>query len=80
MQGQNDDQLKWPYKGIVTVTLLNQLEDNQHITNSLYLGMMSMHTLLRSLNLIQSEMIVDGDVQSLFHYQKLRVLLLIHSI
>ena len=38
MQGENDDHLRWPYKGIVTITLLNQLEDDQHVTNSLHLG------------------------------------------
>ena len=27
MQGENDDHLKWPYKGTITITLLNQLED-----------------------------------------------------
>ena len=38
MQGENDDHLRWPYKGIVIITLLNQLEDDQHVTCSLHLG------------------------------------------
>ena len=38
MQGENDDHLRWPYKGIVAITLLNQLEDSQHVTRSMRLG------------------------------------------
>ena len=30
MQGHNDDNLKWPFKGTIKVSLLNQLEDGQH--------------------------------------------------
>ena len=30
MQGENDDQLPWPFTGTVTVELLNQLEDSEH--------------------------------------------------
>ena len=29
-EGKYDDQLKWPFIGIITVTLLNQLEDKNH--------------------------------------------------
>ena len=32
MQGDNDDKLKWPFKGTIKVSLLNQLEDGQHLT------------------------------------------------
>ena len=32
MQGYNDDNLKWPLKGTIKVSLLNQLEDGQHHT------------------------------------------------
>ena len=32
MQGQFDDDLKWPLQGQVTVAMLNQLEDNNHTT------------------------------------------------
>ena len=38
MQGENDDYLKWPYKGTVTITLFNQLDDDQHVTRSLHVG------------------------------------------
>ena len=38
MQGENDDYLKWPYKGTVAITLFNQLDDDQHVTRSLHLG------------------------------------------
>ena len=38
MRGENDNHLKWPYKGTITITLLNQLEDSEHVTKSLYLG------------------------------------------
>ena len=30
MRGDNDDKLKWPFKGTIKVSLLNQLEDGQH--------------------------------------------------
>ena len=30
MKGDNDDSLTWPFTGIVTVELLNQLEDKNH--------------------------------------------------
>ena len=32
MRGDNDDNLKWPFKGTIKVSLLNQLEDAQHCT------------------------------------------------
>ena len=32
MRGDNDDNLKWPFKGTIKVSLLNQLEDGQHCT------------------------------------------------
>ena len=32
MQGDNDINLKWPFKGTIKVSLLNQLEDGQHHT------------------------------------------------
>ena len=30
MRGKNDDNLSWPFRGVVTITLLNQLEDKNH--------------------------------------------------
>ena len=30
MKGENDDNLKWPFRGTITVTLLNQLQSNNH--------------------------------------------------
>ena len=32
MKGDNADNLKWPFKGAIKVTILNQLEDGQHHT------------------------------------------------
>ena len=32
MRGEFDDHLKWPFQGHVTVVILNQLENNNHIT------------------------------------------------
>ena len=32
MRGDNDDNMKWPFKGTIKVSLLNQLEDRQHHT------------------------------------------------
>ena len=34
MQGRNDDNLPWPFTGEVTITLLNQLEDENHHTDT----------------------------------------------
>ena len=36
MRGDNDDNLKWPFKGTINVSLLNQLEDGQHHTRLLW--------------------------------------------
>ena len=35
MRGKNDDNLSWPFRGEVTITLLNQLEDKHHYTHRL---------------------------------------------
>ena len=37
MRGDNDDNLKWPFKGTIKVSLLNQLEDGQHYLKQLWL-------------------------------------------
>ena len=34
MRGKNDDNLSWPFRGEVTFTLLNQLEDKNHFTHT----------------------------------------------
>ena len=36
IQGGNDDNLKWPFKGTIKVSLLNQLEDGQHLSIQVY--------------------------------------------
>ena len=36
MRGDNDDNLKWPFKGTIKVILLNQLEDGQHLRRQLW--------------------------------------------
>ena len=36
MRGDNDDHLKWPFKGTIKVSLLNQLEDGQHYTKQVW--------------------------------------------
>ena len=43
MHGENDDNLKWPYKGTITITLLNQLSDSEHFTIVLHLGTSAKH-------------------------------------
>ena len=35
MKGEFDDHLKWPFQGYITVTLLNQLEDNNHTAKNI---------------------------------------------
>ena len=37
LRGDNDDTLKWPFKGTIKVSLLNQLEDGQHCAKQLWL-------------------------------------------
>ena len=34
MKGRNDENSSWPFTGEVTITLLNQLEDENHHTRS----------------------------------------------
>lgn len=34
-QGENDDDLDWPFKGTITIELLNQLEDDNHFARNL---------------------------------------------
>ena len=36
MRGDNDDNLKWPFKGTIKVSLLNQLEVGQHHTKQIW--------------------------------------------
>ena len=36
MRGDNDDNLKWPFKGTIKVSLLNQLENGQHHTKQVW--------------------------------------------
>ena len=36
MRGYNDDNLKWPFKGTIKVSLLNQLEDRRHLTREVW--------------------------------------------
>ena len=37
VKGENDDNLKWPFRGTITVTLLNQLQpDNHHSCSLIY--------------------------------------------
>ena len=38
MRGENDASLKWPYRGTIRVTLLNQLENSDHFTRVMQLG------------------------------------------
>jgi TNF receptor-associated factor 4 len=35
MKGEFDDQLKWPFRGIIPITLMNQEEDKDHVTHRL---------------------------------------------
>ena len=35
MRGEFDDHLKWPFQDHVTVAILNQVEDNSHITKTI---------------------------------------------
>ena len=34
-RGEFDSHLKWPFRGTVTIQLVNQLEDKEHHTNSI---------------------------------------------
>ena len=35
MKGENDDNIKWPFRGTITVTLLNQLQPDNHHSNTI---------------------------------------------
>ena len=43
MKGKHDDHLRWPFKGTVTISLLDQLGDNQHHTRTIHLGISVNH-------------------------------------
>ena len=36
MRGENDEHLKWPFRGCIVITLLNQRADSGHITRKLH--------------------------------------------
>ena len=36
MPGKNDDSLKWPFKGTISVSILNQIEDSEHFNIELW--------------------------------------------
>ena len=36
MQGEFDDQLEWPFQGKITIKLVNQEEDRDHVTKTFY--------------------------------------------
>ena len=36
MPGKNDDSLKWPFKGTISVSILNQVEDSEHFNIELW--------------------------------------------
>ena len=38
MRGENDNSLKWPYRGTIRITILNQLEDSDHFIRIIHLG------------------------------------------
>ena len=33
MRGENDNNLKWPFRGRIKITLLNQLQPNNHLSD-----------------------------------------------
>ena len=38
MRGEHDDQLKWPFQGDVTIQLLNQRRDEEHLKSTIVFG------------------------------------------
>ena len=36
MRGEFDDQLKWPFRGKITIKLVNQEEDEDHVVKTVY--------------------------------------------
>ena len=38
MRGENDDQLEWPFQGNITIQLVNQEEDRDHVIRTFYSG------------------------------------------
>ena len=52
MKGKHDDHLRWPFKGTVTISLLDQMGDNQHHTRTIHLETSVNHAdTVESLNL-----------------------------
>ena len=54
VKGEHDATLKWPFLGIVTITLLNQLEDNNHF--------------MRKITYVPRSNLCVGDNKGLPHY------------
>ena len=38
MRGEHDNKLKWPFQGDITIQLLNQKEDQEHVENTVNFG------------------------------------------
>ena len=53
MRGENDDNLTWPFSGVVTVELLNQLEDKNHHQDTI--------TFPEGMSLKRSKRVVDRE-------------------
>ena len=63
MKGKNDDNLPWPFTGEVTITLLNQLEDENHYTDTISFPQYSDETNER---VVDDERAPDGYGESQF--------------
>ena len=35
MRGEHDDKLKWPFRGDITIQLLNQMSDQEHVEHTI---------------------------------------------
>ena len=42
MRGEHDKKLKWPFRGDVTIQLLNQKENQEHMENTVHFGVGAM--------------------------------------
>ena len=53
MKGENDDSLKWPFKGDISIRLLNWKEDKQHVENIIYFN--------ESIDIVYQSRVIEGE-------------------
>ena len=71
MKGEYDDDLDWPFEGIITVELLNWREDKNHLSHTI---VFDQHTDLKHSSRVAEENIAEygwGDRHDFFSHSSL---------